>query len=138
MKIEVVNLEAVIARFAQLGVDVTEAAEVAARTEAQHIFARHTQHLVPWETGQLHASGRVEAADVTAGDVTVGIAYGGPAGAGNNTEDVDYALIVHEDLAALHLFGRQAKYVEDPVRQNLESGASAQRMSATIKKEMGW
>lgn len=134
---EVVNYDQVMAAFGALAPKIANAAEIAAKKEAEYIFPK-TQHRVPWYKGQLHHSGRVEGLDITANELTVGIAYGGPAGAGRNTEDVDYALIVHEDLAAHHLFGRSAKYVEIPVREELESGRSAERMGAIIRQRMGW
>lgn len=137
LSVEVVNLEKVMNAFGALGPRIIEAAEEAAKKEAQVIFPK-TQRRVPWYKGQLHASGRVEGLDVGSDEVTVGIAYGGPAGAGRNTEDVDYALIVHEDLAAHHYFNRTAKYVEAPVREELESGRSAARMGAIIRQRMGW
>lgn len=139
MRIEVANVETIAATFAALGFKLQGAATVAANREARYIFPK-TQRRVPWRSGQLWASGRVDNEEVeTNGDViTTGIAYGGPAGAGRNTEDVDYALIVHEDLEASHWFGRSAKYVETPVREELESGRSAQRMGQTIIEYMGW
>lgn len=138
LTVEVVNLEQVISTVAsKLGVELISAAHLAAKKEGQVVFVK-TQHRVPYHLGQLHASGRVEEGDVSAGEATVGIAYGGPAGAGRNTQDVDYAMIVHEDLEAKHLFGRTAKYVENPIREELESGRSAERMAATIREEMGW
>lgn len=137
MTVEVVNLDRVLMAFGDLADQLSDAAQEAADKEAKAIFPK-TQHRVPWYRGQLHASGRVEEAENDVGERAAVIAYGGPAGAGRNTEDVDYALIVHEDLQAHHLFGRSAKYVEGPVREELESGRSAERMGAIIRARMGW
>lgn len=137
MRIEVVNLEKLVASFGVLAERIADAAEEAALVETRYEFQK-TQHRVPWYSGQLSKSGRVEGIEHSTDEVTVGIAYGGPAGSGRNTEDVDYALIVHEDLAAVHLFGRTAKYVESVVREELESGRGPERMSNTIRQRMGW
>jgi hypothetical protein len=137
LTVEVVNLDRVLMAFGELADEIADAAQVAAVKEAKVVFVK-TQHRVPWYTGQLHKSGRVEEGENEVGERTAVIAYGGPAGAGRNTEDVDYALIVHEDLEAVHLFGRSAKYVEGPVREEMESGRSADRMGATIRARMGW
>lgn len=138
LTIEVANLEKIIGAFGALGPKIAEAAEEAVKYEAQVEFVK-TQHRVPWYTGELYRSGRVEDEVGTDSDeVTIGIAYGGPAGSGRNTEDVDYALIVHEDLTAVHLFGRTSKYVENVVREELESGRAAQRMGNIIRQRMGW
>lgn len=154
LNVEVVNLEQIIATLtATFGPSgrLERAAEKAALREAEFIFPM-TQMLVPIDSGQLRDSGRVEHPDITMDDVTVGIAYGGPAGIARNTEDVDYALIVHEDLQAVHLPTvevsktkksgrvqvRSAKFVEIPVRAEMESGRSAARMGQTIREVMGW
>lgn len=137
LTVEVVNLEKVVAAFGALADQIAGAAEVAAVAEAKVEF-QMTQHRVPWRFGQLSKSGRVEGIEHSSEEITVGIAYGGPAGAGRNTEDVDYALIVHEDLEARHLFGRGPKYVENVVREELESGRAAARMGAIIRERMGW
>lgn len=109
---------------------------LAARHEAEYELAL-TQEQVPVKTGELKASGRVEGPDSSQKWLMANIYYGGPAGAGQNTVMVDYALAVHEDLYAFHPHGK-AKYVEDPVRAERESGRMVERMAAEIKSRMGW
>lgn len=151
--VEVVNLPEVLAAFGEMADMLAEAATEAAEAEA-HYELPITKQLVPIATGQLHDSGRVEGVERGWDATTVGIAYGGPAGSGDNTKDVDYALIVHEDLNAKHFnihetpkglvitrggaMGRGAKYVERVVRAELESGRAAERMGAIIRARMGW
>jgi len=114
--------------------DTKAAAGLAAIHEADYEFGL-SQKLVPVATSELQKSGRVEANQEKGSLVTVDIAYGGPAGSGNNDVDVDYAIIVHEDLTAHHPRG-QAKYVEEPVRAEMESGRAAARMGAEIVRLM--
>lgn len=137
MKVEVVDLDKVIARLAQLGEQVIGVATIAAYHEAEVEFPM-TQDQVPiGPTGQLRLSGRIEGPDFSQGnELTVGIAYGGPPGSGLNDMDVDYAMQVHEDLEAHHPIGK-AKYVEDVVRGELESGRAAERMGAEIIRKLG-
>lgn len=135
--IEVVNLDKIINGLAVLGAEVISAAAEATQKETEIEF-KLTQHRVPWHTGELSRSGRTTEVDIESDELTAGIAYGGPAGVSRNVKDVDYAVIVHEDLMAVHLFGRSAKYVENVVREELESGRAAERMSATIRGRMGW
>ena len=131
--VEIVNLEKVISQIAQLGLRTIEAAGLAVEAEAQYELSL-TQEQVPVDTGQLQASGRTEPADSGMIIANV-IAYGGPPGSGGpaQTEFVDYALIVHEDLAVFHKHGK-AKYVEDVVRQEMGSGRAVARMSADITR----
>lgn len=87
-------------------------------------------------TGQLRLSGRVQLVDSPEIDVlAVAIAYGGPPGAGLNDMEVDYALPVHENLTARHPIG-EAKWVERTVREEMESGGAAGRMSREITAEL--
>lgn len=67
-----------------------------------------TQKIVPYKKGRLSRSGRIS---VRAGEqqVSLKIIYGGP--------DAPHALRQHEGLELEHKNGRQAKYVETPVRK---------------------
>lgn len=131
-----VDVDKCIAALESLGPKVIHASEKAATAEAHREF-RLTQHRVPYAGGELQKSGRVEEIDYDSDTLTAGIAYGGHAGVARNTMDVDYALIVHEDLEAHHLFGRSAKYVENVVREEIENGRAADFMGAIIRKELG-
>lgn len=136
LTIEVVNLDKVIGRLSSLGDEVIGAAHFAARQEAKREFPL-TQERVPIASGELQKSGRVEEVDNEADEAVVAIAYGGPAGSGpDQSVDVDYAVVVHEDLEAHHPHG-QAKYVESVVREELASGRAAERMAADIRHRLG-
>jgi hypothetical protein len=131
--VEIVGLDNVIAQLAGLGERTLLAAGEAIQAEAEYELSL-TQEQVPVDTGQLKASGRTEPDDEGTTIANV-IAYGGPPGSGGpeQTEFVDYALIVHEDLEVFHRIGK-AKYVEDPVRAEMMSGRAVVRMSADIAR----
>lgn len=130
MHVEIVGLETVLDAVNNFGKQIEKAAVASARDEAEFEFEL-TQELVPVAEGQLKASGRVEPVEFNGHEIAAAIAYGGPAGAGRNTKDVDYAEKVHEDLEAHHENG-QAKYVEAVVNSEFASGATAERMAAGI------
>ena len=81
--------------------------------EANMIFAK-SQILVPVDTGVLRGSGGVSAPDGLGGGRTyVDIFYGGPA--------APYALYVHEILGNYHNPPTQAKYLEQPFMEALNT-----------------
>jgi hypothetical protein len=129
--IQIVGLDNVLAALAGLGPGIESIVGAAIQKEAEYELTL-TQEQVPVRTSQLKYSGRVEPADEGTVIASV-IAYGGPAGSGgpDQTVDVDYAVIVHEDLETPHRIGK-AKYVEDPVREEMSSGRAIARMSADI------
>jgi hypothetical protein len=113
--------------FAQLGRSTHMAVEVAMQEELQILFEM-TQDQVPVMTGALKESGQVDGPAWAGTSVLEGrIGYGSP--------DVDYALYVHEDLDAYHAEGN-AKFVENPVRDQAASGASGGRLKARISELM--
>lgn len=80
---------------------------------------REAKTLCPVETGALRASGRVELLAASNTSFGVNLSFGGEAGSGNvdgesNATDVDYAVIVHEDMTMRHPNGGQAKFLEQP------------------------
>src|SRR6266550_1314015 len=113
------NLGAAISSLQKLdaGVDQAFAAELYA--SAEEVMTR-AKELTPVDTGNLRASGHVQQPKVEAGIVTLELGFGGPAGAGNvgdsNSQEVGYALYVHEDLNVNHPVG-QAKYLETPLME---------------------
>ena len=129
--LQVSGLEECMMAAASIGPLMMEAVGEAVTAETIYELGL-TQEQVPVLTGQLQLSGRVEAAD-EGFEIANAIAYGGPAGSGSNTENVDYALVVHEDLEAHHPHGN-AKYVENVVRGEAESGRAFERMSADIQR----
>jgi len=83
------------------------------------------KRLTPVDTGTLRASGRVEGpVQQDSHSVTFRLAYGGPA--------IEYALRIHEDLMMHHEVG-QAKFLEQPVREEVGSGRAANRIMADMR-----
>jgi hypothetical protein len=135
--LEVVNLGPMLTKLRELGTDVQQAAIVAAHNEGKVILALSQEQVPVGPTGNLKKSGRVEGPDLDADEITVTVAYGGPAGSGpGQDDDVDYAIYVHENLEMKHKEGQKAKYLEDPLNEEFNSGRSNQRMIADIQKRM--
>jgi hypothetical protein len=85
----------------------TAAASKIVVEDAKEIL-RRSQVLVPYKTGKLSRTGRVE--DVRVGSVTTArVTYG--------SEDVAYAWVQHERLDFFHPNNRRAKYLEIPAYQ---------------------
>lgn len=124
LTVDVVGLEKAVMALVQLGPTVMQAAAEAALEEADYELGL-TLVEVPFETGALFNTGRVEEVDDEAGQLTAAIAYG--------DETVDYALAVHEDLEVHHDPPTKAKFVEDPVRAEMESGRALARMRAIME-----
>jgi len=117
IRAEIVGLES-LARDAATAPDVfVRAVRAALYVDAEQLMTR-AKYITPVDEGVLRSSGHVQL-PVRDGDaVEVRVGFGGPAGSGNvggetNSEDVGYALIVHEDLTASHTVG-QAKFLEAP------------------------
>lgn len=121
-----VGYDELLAALETLDERIVGIVQEAALNEAKHEFPM-TQEQVPVRTGALKASGRVDLFEFEPGEVTAGIAYG-------NTE-IDYAVIVHEDLEAFHPHGK-AKFVEDVVRGEMESGHARERMAAEMAPKL--
>jgi hypothetical protein len=91
--------------------------------EAQMLMTE-AKRRTPVDTGNLKSSGHVSKPQIKAGDVSVSLGFGGPAGVGNqahdtNKEDVHYALYVHE-IFAHHGVG-QWKYLESVLNEHAKS-----------------
>lgn len=83
---------------------------------------RLSQEQVPvGETGNLKASGHVEDPVISDGSITVEFGY-----------SMDYAFWVHEVLDVWHLPPTKAKYLEDPVSENLDN--LAEDVLTTVNK----
>jgi len=98
--------------------------------EANVIFAK-SQRLVPVDTGVLRGSGGVSAPQAGANSSTyVDIFYGGPA--------APYALYVHEIIGNFHKPPTQAKYLEQPLMEALDTlQANIARRIIRIARQMG-
>jgi len=97
-----VGAEAIAAKLRQLVARLPEEAANALFEEAQ-IEMTEAKQRTPVDTGALRASGRVHPPKIVGHDISVALTFGGPA--------VDYAIVVHEDLDAVHPVG-QAKFLE--------------------------
>ena len=85
-----------------------------------------SQEVVPVDTGVLRASGMVSQPQWSGDDVSVEISYGGNASS--------YALVVHEDLEAHHASGKEAKYLEKPVAQQVDG--MGERLGDYVEDEL--
>lgn len=89
----------------------------------EHVLQR-SRELVPNDEGTLERSGRTVIDERT---LTGAVTYGeGGAEA--------YAVVQHENLEYHHPGGRQAKYLEQPMRE--ERGTCAQIVAAQIRRAM--
>lgn len=123
LTVEVINLQKTAEALASLGPKAMAAAAEAALNEADRELGLSLQ-IVPFRTGALYGTGRVETPTNEAGEITAAIAYG--------DETVDYALAVHEDLEAHYSPPGEAKYLERPVREETSSGRAVERMREDI------
>ena len=78
------------------------------------------KRIVPLDTGDLRRSGKLTvrgSSAISAGGsaAQAEITFGG-AGVGPNGADINYAIVQHEDMTLLHRNGREAKYVETPLK----------------------
>lgn len=97
--------EAMIAKLEAIAQKVPDNAARSLFQQGQVIMGA-SKRLVPVDTGALRSTGTVERPVIKRGDVSVTLAFGGPA--------EPYAAAVHENLNARHPVG-QAKYLEQPV-----------------------
>lgn len=91
--------------------------------------------LTPVDSGALRGSGHVLPPTSDGATMSVELGFGGVAGSGNqgetNSEDVGYALLVHENPVAQHPVG-QWKYLEVPVRAAIQT--TTQQEAAAIER----
>jgi hypothetical protein len=89
-----------------------------ALVEACNIISEDSLNQVPRDTDTLALSQYWEITGHWQTGWTATIGYGGngdPVNPKTGRKASEYALVVHEDLTALHIIGK-AKYLEDPVR----------------------
>ena len=96
------------------------------------------RNYVPVDKGVLRASGFVTM-DEDEKKIRATIGFGGPAGSGNtngesNAEDVNYAVIQHENMDFAHKVG-EAKFLERPLFQGIPM--IGEKIVQTIKKDTG-
>lgn len=100
--------------------DVHAAAAQGLRVAAEHLLTE-SRKLVPLETGALERSGTVTVDDA---DLDAAVSY-----------DTPYAVAVHEDLAAQHDQGRQAKYLEQALET--EQDTIQDLIAAQVRRALG-
>jgi hypothetical protein len=111
--IELLNAEGLTKVFAKAGESsVVSALKMAVNEEAQ-IMMRNSKRLVPVDTTALKQSGTIFPPIAQGTLITVEMGYGGSASA--------YAMRQHEDLSLKHKAGKQAKYLENPVRDRIKN-----------------
>lgn len=121
----------------ELGKRAAQGAAEAAYLEAQYEVKLIRPHVPVGDTGNLRASGRAERLqDEGSGLAVAAVAYGGPAwSTPGQWDNVDYAVIVHEDLAAHHPHGK-AKFAEDVIRDEMNSGRALERMRTVVLRRL--
>lgn len=103
----------------------------------EFVMTEAKMNFVPVDFGILRASGFVHVK--REGKFIIGtIGFGGPAGSGNsggetNREDVNYAVIQHENLDFKHTVG-SAKYLERPLFAGLPM--VGETIAETIRKDL--
>lgn len=128
----------VLAELDKYWARVKKALAAALYVEGQQIITA-AKELTPVDEGTLRSSGFGGLPKETGnGGYRVEIGFGGPAGSGNhegdtNSEDVGYAVYVHEDLNAHHVVG-QAKYLEVPI--NRAASGMARRIASRIRRRI--
>jgi len=108
-------------RLTELLNSVPQKVAAALYAEASNILTE-AQKRTPVEFGTLRASGHVVGPTTEGGNVSVIIAFGGPA--------APYAVYVHENMEAHHNVG-QAKYLESVIVES--SPKLAARVAARVK-----
>jgi hypothetical protein len=108
VNLELVGEKALVKMLAEAGARAVPAIKQALHEEGQIMF-RHSQRIVPVDTGTLRRSGQILPPVEEGGKIVLVMGYGGAASA--------YALRQHEDLTYRHKEGKQAKYLEAPVRE---------------------
>lgn len=107
-QVTVVGMEKLRARLAAMAKRIPNEVARALFAEAQ-VEMTEAKRRVPVDTGALRASGHVGNPQVVWRDITVRLAFGGPA--------APYAIKVHEDLSAYHKTG-QAKFLESVILES--------------------
>lgn len=116
--------------------ELRRALAAASHKEAQRVLELADAR-APKESGQMAASGRVEDMDMSARSPLTNIAYGGPAGAGGNTEDVPYAYRQHMGRdpggpAYKRPHGGETMWLAKTIAEERTSGRLAKNMTTDL------
>lgn len=123
------TVNAMITNYRQWAAMAEDRLRSALSAVGEEIIANGNE-LVPVEYGSLRDSGKYEVEDTSRGPRLL-VGYGGktttPSPNTKGTDEVDYAVYVHEDLSLNHNVG-QAKFLEDAVSQTDVDGIIASYM----------
>ena len=118
------NLDKAVAKLGKFKGRVEQIMKSELYKEAEGIMTLSKEAFVPVDQGPLRASGQVDEPVVNFGVIDVTLGYGNAA--------VEYAKVVHEDMAAFHPTG-QAKYLEIPFK--MEQPGVKGRLAKTLINE---
>lgn len=121
LELKVTGLQDLERRLQSLGQDIADQAGNALRAEGE-IEMTEAKRRTPVKTGALKGSGHVTGPRWRGRDVSVTLAFGGPA--------APYVIPVHENLQALHPVG-QAKFLESVLNES--APFMADRIARRIK-----
>jgi predicted GTPase len=122
---QIAGLDAVRGKLLGLSAGMEDAVANALEAEAE-IEMTEAKRRTPVLTGVLRASGHVQPVKRSGREISVVLAFGGPA--------APYAVYVHENLEAFHKNG-QAKFLESVI---LESAPHlANRIAERVRKGLG-
>lgn len=111
--VEVGNLKEFLKLLGSVPFELVPAMGEALYSEAQMIL-RESKQEVPFLLGVLSSSGRVHEPFRVGPSVAVEISYGGAAGGNFEGEEVNYAIIQHENTDYEHHDGGKPFYLKDP------------------------
>ena len=111
--VEVGNLKEFLKLLGSVPFELVPAMGEALYSEAQMIL-RESKQEVPFLRGVLSSSGRVHEPFRVGPSVAVEISYGGAAGGNFEGEEVNYAIIQHENTDYEHHDGGKPFYLKDP------------------------
>ena len=111
--VEVGNLKEFLKLLGSVPFELVPAMGEALYSEAQMIL-RESKQEVPFLRGVLSSSGRVHEPFRVGPSVAVEISYGGAAGGNFEGEEVNYAIIQHENTEYEHHDGGKPFYLKDP------------------------
>ncbi len=117
--------ESVMRALRLLGEKAPDAMGSALYQEGNDIL-RASKELVPVRDGPLKGSAHIQGPFINGSEVSVEIGYGGAAS--------EYAEVQHEELSYYHKPPTQAKYLEQPFHEAVESGMD-QRIAHKLQQE---
>lgn len=118
LQLQIRGLPQLEARLKRMAAAAPVASKRALVRQAEFVMTDSKYHYCPVKDGHLRASGHVV---VDPKFIAVTWSYGGPAGTGQNREDVGYAVPQHEVLTYQHTVG-EAEYLKRPLEKAVGGG----------------